>query len=65
MFDGKKVAHVATPHPSKQADKTPAMKSNQQTPKSSDVVSCKSCSKTFGTEKALESHTKAKHSAGK
>ncbi|CAK9168069.1 unnamed protein product [Ilex paraguariensis] len=64
--DGKKGGgHVATPHPSKQAGKTPANKSNQQTPKSPGSVPCKSCNKTFGSEKALESHTKDKHSAGK
>ncbi|KAL7137450.1 hypothetical protein ABFS83_10G092600 [Erythranthe nasuta] len=60
--DGKKVSgHVATPHPAKKADKTP--KPNQQTPKSggSSSITCKSCSKGFGSEKALESHSKAKH----
>ncbi|KAL7096702.1 hypothetical protein ACP275_10G096100 [Erythranthe tilingii] len=65
--DGKKVSgHVATPHPAKKgADKTP--KPNQQTPKSggSSSHTCKSCSKGFGSEKALESHSKAKHGDGK
>ncbi|KAG6437276.1 hypothetical protein SASPL_102189 [Salvia splendens] len=61
--DGKKVGgHVATPHPAKQAGKTPGNKPNQQTPQSGGSVTCKSCPKTFGSDKALESHTKAKHS---
>ncbi|XP_044504310.1 histone deacetylase HDT1-like isoform X2 [Mangifera indica] len=59
--DGKKGGHVATPHPSKQAGKT----TNDKSPKSGGQVLCKSCSKTFGSEKALESHTKAKHGTGK
>ncbi|PIM98662.1 Histone deacetylase [Handroanthus impetiginosus] len=60
--DGKKGGgHVATPHPAKQAGKTPANKPNQQTPKSGGSHSCKSCNRTFGSDKALESHTKAKH----
>ncbi|WOL03464.1 histone deacetylase HDT2-like [Canna indica] len=58
--------HVATPHPAKQG-KTPANsdKSKQQTPKSAGSVSCKSCSKTFNSDNALQAHTKAKHSASK
>ncbi|PIN03196.1 Histone deacetylase [Handroanthus impetiginosus] len=64
--DGKKVGvHVATPHPAKQAGKTPANKPNQQTPKSGGSHTCKSCNRTFGSEKALESHSKAKHAGGK
>ncbi|XP_033512682.1 histone deacetylase HDT1-like isoform X2 [Nicotiana tomentosiformis] len=63
--DGKKGAvHVATPHPSKQAGKTSGNKSNQ-TPKSGGSLACKTCSRTFGSETALESHSKAKHSVGK
>ncbi|XP_042468273.1 histone deacetylase HDT2-like [Zingiber officinale] len=65
--DGKKVVHVATPYPAKQG-KTPANsgdKSKQQAPKSTGPVACKSCSKTFNSENALQSHTKAKHSTGK
>ncbi|KAI5664844.1 hypothetical protein M9H77_24167 [Catharanthus roseus] len=57
--------HIATPHPSKQAGKTPGNK-NQQTPKSGGGShTCKSCSRSFGSENALESHKKAKHSGGK
>ncbi|PHT70699.1 Histone deacetylase HDT1 [Capsicum annuum] len=63
--DGKKGAvHVSTPHPSKQAGKTPGNKPNQ-TPKSGGSFACKTCNRTFGSENALESHSKAKHSAGK
>ncbi|XP_057955423.1 histone deacetylase HDT1-like isoform X2 [Malania oleifera] len=60
---GKKGAHTVTPHPSKQAAKTPVTndKAKPQTPKSSGQVSCKSCSKTFNSEGALQSHSKAKH----
>ncbi|WOG95944.1 hypothetical protein DCAR_0415273 [Daucus carota subsp. sativus] len=54
--DGKKGAHTATPHPAKKSDKKAA-----ETPKSSGQVTCKSCSKTFNSEKGLESHSKAKH----
>ncbi|KAK4343110.1 hypothetical protein RND71_038926 [Anisodus tanguticus] len=55
--DGKKGGvHVATPHPSKQASKTP---------KSAGSHHCKPCNRSFGSESALESHSKAKHSAGK
>ncbi|CAA0830398.1 Histone deacetylase HDT3 [Striga hermonthica] len=64
--DGKKAGgHVATPHPAKQAGKTPANKPNQQTPKSGGSHSCKSCSRTFTSEQGLDSHTKAKHAGGK
>jgi hypothetical protein len=48
-IDGKKGGHVATPHPAKQAPKTPAANNDKakqpQTPKSGGSVSCKSCSK--------------------
>ncbi|KAI3447502.1 hypothetical protein Pfo_004167 [Paulownia fortunei] len=64
--DGKKGGgHVDTPYPAKQAGKTPANKPNQQTPKSGGSHSCKSCNRTFGSEIALESHSKAKHGGGK
>ncbi|THG14507.1 hypothetical protein TEA_029626 [Camellia sinensis var. sinensis] len=57
--------HTATPHPSKQVGKTNATansnKSNEKSPKSEAKVSCKSCSKTFNSDNALQSHTKAKH----
>jgi len=61
---GKKGAHTATPYPSKQAGKASATstKSKDQTPKSGGLI-CKSCSKTFNSDGALQSHTKAKHSA--
>ncbi|CAL5096641.1 unnamed protein product [Urochloa decumbens] len=60
---GKKgTAHVATPHPAK--GKTPANndKSKEKSPKSGGSVSCKSCTKTFNSEMALQAHSKAKHS---
>ncbi|PON75274.1 Zinc finger, C2H [Trema orientale] len=61
--DAKKGGHIATPHPAKKAGKSPATadKSKAQSPKSAGGFSCKSCSKSFGSDKALESHTKAKH----
>ncbi|XP_057954668.1 histone deacetylase HDT1-like [Malania oleifera] len=60
---GKKGGHTATPYP-KQAAKTAAAKDKPkaQTPKSGGQVSCKSCSKTFNSESALQNHSKAKHS---
>ncbi|KAJ0027366.1 hypothetical protein Pint_35863 [Pistacia integerrima] len=64
--EGKKgVVHTATPHPSKQAWKTPANSSlsKQQTQKSGGSFSCKSCNRSFTTEGGLQAHTKAKHSA--
>ncbi|KAM5584395.1 histone deacetylase HDT1-like [Rosa sericea] len=64
--DGKKSGHTDTPHPAKKG-KTPATdKSKTQTPKSAGGnFSCGSCSKSFGSDGALQSHNKAKHSAGK
>lgn len=60
--DGKKGGHTATPHPAKQAGKNPANSANKShSPKSAGQVSCKSCSKTFNSEVALQSHSKAKH----
>ncbi|GMH26321.1 hypothetical protein Nepgr_028164 [Nepenthes gracilis] len=67
--DGKKAAsvHVATPHPSKRPGKppTPANGGNpkQQAPKSGGSFTCNSCARTFGSEQALQSHSKAKHAA--
>ncbi|KAM7468296.1 hypothetical protein LguiB_015858 [Lonicera macranthoides] len=70
--DGKKGGvHVATPHPSKKAGKTPATlaaavsKSTQQSPKSEGSHSCKTCNRSFKSDGALDSHNKAKHSSGK
>nr|GMC49548.1 histone deacetylase HDT1-like [Ipomoea batatas]GMD83438.1 histone deacetylase HDT1-like [Ipomoea batatas] len=66
--DGKKGSeHVATPHPSKKAaGKTPNNKAaKQQTPKSGGSHLCKPCNRSFGSESALDSHSKAKHGAGK
>ncbi|KAK6942662.1 hypothetical protein RJ641_028039 [Dillenia turbinata] len=66
--DGKKGGgHTATPYPSKQGGKSAANndRSKQQTPKSGGSFSCKSCNKSFQSDNALQSHTKAKHSAGK
>ncbi|PKA56936.1 Histone deacetylase HDT1 [Apostasia shenzhenica] len=66
--DGKKGGHVATPHPAKAAGKTPATgdkPKQQQTPKPAGSIVCKSCSKTFNSDNALQSHTKAKHGGAK
>uniref|UniRef100_A0A7N1A6W9 Nucleoplasmin-like domain-containing protein n=1 Tax=Kalanchoe fedtschenkoi TaxID=63787 RepID=A0A7N1A6W9_KALFE len=63
--DGKKAAaHTATPHPAKQAGKTPKSE-NSKTPATTgkSTVTCGSSSKTFNSDKALESHSKAKHAA--
>ncbi|MGD7217415.1 hypothetical protein, partial [Ralstonia pseudosolanacearum] len=63
--DGKKGnAHTATPHPSK-GEKTNTKDKSKQSPKSGSQVSCKACSKTFNSDAALQSHTKAKHSDAK
>lgn len=65
--DKKSGGHVATPYPSKQAGKTPANteKPKQQVQKSGGSFSCKSCNRSFNSENALQSHTKAKHTAAK
>jgi len=65
---GDKKGHVSTPHPTKQASKTPAdksgktpatdKKSKEKSPKSGSHA-CKTCS----NETSLESHKKAKHEA--
>ncbi|KAG8504093.1 hypothetical protein CXB51_002399 [Gossypium anomalum] len=64
-FDyGKKAGgHIATPHPSKKAGKTSAAAAAQvkETPKSGGSFPCKSCGRSFGSENALQSHSKAKH----
>ncbi|KAG6769707.1 hypothetical protein POTOM_025368 [Populus tomentosa] len=53
--------HIATPHPSKQAAKTPA--NSQRKEQAQKSFSCSSCNRSFGSENALQSHSKAKHSA--
>ncbi|PPD86419.1 hypothetical protein GOBAR_DD16637 [Gossypium barbadense] len=60
---GKKAGgHTATPHPSKKAGKTSAAAAQvKQTPKSGGSFPCKSCGRSFGSENALQSHSKAKH----
>ncbi|KAL0390024.1 UNVERIFIED_CONTAM: Histone deacetylase HDT1 [Sesamum calycinum] len=59
---GNKKGQAGTPFPSKPAGKTPTgNKSKEQTPKSGGHLSCKSCSKSFTSENALQSHAKAKH----
>ncbi|KAJ6381640.1 hypothetical protein OIU77_030336 [Salix suchowensis] len=60
--DFKKVGvHIATPHPSKQAAKTSA--NRQKMEQAQKSFSCSSCNRSFGSENALQSHSKAKHSA--
>lgn len=64
--DGKKASgHIATPYPAKQAAKTSANsgKPNNQTAKSGGAFACSSCPRSFGSEQALQSHSKAKHGA--
>ncbi|KAF2289767.1 hypothetical protein GH714_038545 [Hevea brasiliensis] len=56
--DGKKVVgHAATPHLSKQTVKTPT--NSDQKKGAESKIFCTS----FGSEVALQSHTKAKHGA--
>ncbi|KAJ4705125.1 histone deacetylase HDT1 [Melia azedarach] len=58
----KGVGHTATPHPSKQAGKTPANSDQmKQQAQKSALYPCKSCSRSFTTEGGLQAHTKAKH----
>ncbi|KAA3471970.1 histone deacetylase HDT1-like isoform X1 [Gossypium australe] len=62
--DGKKVGgHTATPHPSKQARKAFATTGqvNQSPKPGGSSFLCKSCGRSFGSENALQSHSKAKH----
>ncbi|XVF76279.1 hypothetical protein PTKIN_Ptkin13bG0253500 [Pterospermum kingtungense] len=63
--DGKKVGgHTATPHPAKKAGKASVAPAQvTQTPKSGGSFPCKSCGRSFGSENALQSHSKAKHGA--
>ncbi|XP_038900401.1 histone deacetylase HDT1-like [Benincasa hispida] len=56
--ESKKGGHTATPHPAKKLVKTPG---KAETPKSSGQFSCKSCDRSFGSDGALQSHSKAKH----
>ncbi|KAJ4842182.1 hypothetical protein Tsubulata_018494 [Turnera subulata] len=59
----KKVGgHTATPYPSKKPAKLLATSfpKNDQSPKS---FACYSCKRSFGSENALQSHSKAKHGA--
>ncbi|CAN1171540.1 Histone deacetylase HDT1 [Linum perenne] len=58
--DGKKAGHTDTPHPAKKEGKSAG---KPQTPKSAGSVTCKSCDRTFGTDAAMQSHSKAKHAA--
>ncbi|EXB66237.1 Histone deacetylase HDT1 [Morus notabilis] len=66
---GNKVGgHTATPHPAKQAGKTAAkneQQPKQQAPKAGGAFQCKSCNRSFGSDIALQSHTKAKHATAK
>ncbi|XP_068341266.1 histone deacetylase HDT1-like [Pyrus communis] len=59
--------HTATPHPSKQTGKKPATsdQSKQQASKPSGAFHCQPCNRSFNSDGALQSHTKAKHSAAK
>ncbi|XP_057252192.1 histone deacetylase HDT1 [Beta vulgaris subsp. vulgaris] len=58
--DGKKVSgHVATPYPVKQTGKGPA---SSDKPTSSKSFTCSSCNKSFGSDQAVQAHSKAKHS---
>ncbi|KAF4384804.1 hypothetical protein G4B88_000200 [Cannabis sativa] len=55
---GSKVrSHVATPHPAKQAKTTAAI--------SGKAFSCTTCNRSFGSDIALQSHSKAKHAPAK
>ncbi|XP_071683719.1 histone deacetylase HDT2-like [Lolium perenne] len=60
--DDKNVPHVATP--TKEASKASGNsngKPKAKSPKSVGTHACKSCSRTFGSDFALQSHEKAKH----
>ncbi|CAI0544562.1 unnamed protein product [Linum tenue] len=57
----KTAAHTATPHPAKNAAKTAG--SAAKSPKSGGEFACKSCDRSFGSDGALQSHAKAKHTA--
>ncbi|XP_050380436.1 histone deacetylase HDT1 [Argentina anserina] len=61
--------HTATPYPSKQAVKKTANsdQAKQQTsnPSGSGAFRCNPCNRSFNSDGALQSHTKAKHGAAK
>ncbi|KAK8712022.1 hypothetical protein V6N13_147274 [Hibiscus sabdariffa] len=62
--DGKKVGgHTATPHPLKKAGKASATtgQGKQSSNSGGSSFLCKSCGRSFGSENALQSHSKAKH----
>ncbi|KAL0537862.1 hypothetical protein IC582_026853 [Cucumis melo] len=58
--DSKKGGHTATPHPAKKPAKSPG---KAETPKSGGQFSCATCDRSFGSDGALQSHSKAKHGA--
>ncbi|XP_058004148.1 histone deacetylase HDT1 [Hevea brasiliensis] len=59
--DGKKGGHTATPHPAKGKAAANGSNAKAQTPKSGGQFACKSCERSFGSDAALQSHSKAKH----
>ncbi|KAL8505030.1 hypothetical protein ACS0TY_016291 [Phlomoides rotata] len=59
--DGEKAA----PLPGNEAAQTPIDQTDKQTPKSGKTHTCKICNKSFGSEKGVEDHAKAKHGDGK
>ncbi|XP_021628709.1 histone deacetylase HDT1 [Manihot esculenta] len=59
--DGKKGGHTATPHPAKGKAAANGSNAKAQTPKSGGQFACKTCDRSFGSDAALQSHSKAKH----